>query len=108
MFACSIFSFFLTYTAHTDIYTYLHPLSLHASLPTSHSAWQKRPRPLLGGEEAVAAVAGESLVGAVTGEGDRHFLSRQLTDTVSGKGGGVGEGFVESVDRKSTRLNSSQ
>src|SRR3546814_10281141 len=38
-------SFFFIVTATTEIYTYIHPLSLHAALPISRSQHPRSPHP---------------------------------------------------------------
>src|SRR3546814_11409635 len=89
--------FMLNSTATTEIYTYVHTLSLHDALPISgpfdgcHQDWT------LDGEFVTGLIASEIIKDVIARgiplmRGRRHKPTRQRT---------------ESGDRKSTRLNSS-
>src|SRR3546814_15700851 len=85
-----IFLFFFKYPAPTEIYTYLHTLSLHDALPISST-----DPPMTTAKERLA--------------------SRRSPTSPSRRGGGSvamtvqwpSRAFTRSGDRKSTRLNSS-
>src|SRR3546814_17299648 len=83
-----LYCVFCNDTATTDIYTYLHTLSLHDALPI----WIGRPAKLTSASEA-----GSSTSADVSATGKPRSVISSIRASATGL----------SADRKSTRLNSS-
>src|SRR3546814_16586607 len=87
-------------TSTTEIYTYLHPLSLHDALPICHYLHLVSRAQRLAGLQAVEdAEAFDRIVG-------ERQVRREGFDRVAGTHGADADA-VRPEDRKSTRLNSS-